>query len=176
MACEIVVMNPQVEVNPATIADGLYQPSWCQPLSPDMGSPVAAHSPIDSCYSPADANSPLMHAASPIGSCYSPVDAHSPLMHAGSPSASGACSPVGAQSPPVPSISTHEIKQEFEDNLHYDSCNLHSLLTPVPMCPPQPREILDGTLHRQVEFFWYNAVADCIYIIMIIVHHIIIIR
>ena len=181
MACEVVVMNPQVEVNSAVLSDGLYRQNWCQPLAAaDMG---AVHSPIDSCYSPVDAHSPLMHAASPvgscyssvdahsplmhaaspvgscyspvhaaspIGSCYSPVDAHSPLMHAGSPHGSGACSPVGAQSPPMPSLATHGVKQEFEDNLRYDTCNLQSLLTPshfhVTMCPPQPREILDGTL------------------------------
>ena len=154
MACEVVM--PQVEV-----MEGLYhQTAWTQPLSPEMGSPVYAHSPVGSVCSPASAHSPLSHANSPIGGCCSPVAAaHSPIMASQSP----------MHGPPMLCV---PIKQEFEDSFHtYESncSHLTSLLKCTPpelanaafahgclMGPPAPREILDGTLfmHGQYVYTW----------------------
>lgn len=144
MACEVVM--PQVEV-----IDGLYhQTAWTQPLSPEMGSPVYAHSPVGSVCSPASAHSPLSHANSPIGGCCSPIAAaQSPVMQTQSP----------MHGPPMLCV---PIKQEFDDSFHgYEShcSHLTSLLKCTApdmagaafangclMGPPAPREILDGTL------------------------------
>lgn len=152
MACEVVVM-PHVEVNP--VIDGLYHPTtWTQPLSPEMGSPVYAHSPLGSVCSPASAHSPLSHANSPIGGCCSPVAAaHSPIMQ--------------AHSPVHGSTATMPIKQEYDDSTYRSTCSrLTSLLktqdlngatfaTGSFMGPPAPREILDGT--------WLYVCTKCSY-------------
>ena len=134
--------------------DGLYhqpgQACWNQPLSPEMGSPLYAQSPVGSVSSPASAHSPLMHANSP--SCNSPIAIHSPIMQAHSPV-------VQAHSPAhVPMMGLY-VKQEFDDGLRYDNCNFSHLLKSsapelIPMSltatsiahigPPHAREILDG--------------------------------
>lgn len=140
-------MACQVEVNP--VMDGFYhQASWSQPLSPEMGSPVYAQSPVGSCCSPCSgAQSPLSHMNSPV--C-SPPAAHSPMMQAHSP--------IHAQVPVSVNVC---IKQEFDEALRYDNCHFANLLkscapeltatttlsmAPIHMGPPHPREILDGEL------------------------------
>ena len=140
---------PHVEVNP--VMDGLYhQTTWTQPLSPEMGSPVYAHSPVGSVCSPASAHSPLSHANSPIGGCCSPVAAaHSPIMQ--------------AQSPVHGSMT---IKQEYDDSYRGTCSRLTSLLKTQDlsgatfpngsfMGPPAPREILDGT--------WLYVCTKCVH-------------
>ena len=73
-------MNHSVEV---PTVEGLYhQGAWNQPLSPELGSPVHAHSPLGTVYSP---TSPILsHAGSPpqMGCCSPMAPAHSPVMHA----------------------------------------------------------------------------------------------
>ncbi len=148
MAC---VMNPQMDV-PAM--ESLYnQGTWNQPLSPELGSPVYAHSPQGSVHSPQSvgSNSPVLsHAGSPMPAaqgCCSPVSVHSPNMQA-------AHSPVMAGSP---ANMLSSVKQEQFDRYNNDSCDsLSSLLrndmiaaqnmamAPPHMGPPHPREILDG--------------------------------
>lgn len=164
MACE-VMMNTQVEV---AAMEGLYNHgTWNQPLSPELGSPVHAHSPLNTVRSPSASSS---------------VSVHSPVLsHAGSPMPAlpGCCSPVSAQSPnmqaavhsPVMQQQQHgspadrmlsggAVKQEQLDaELRYsDSCDSLSTLLrnnemiaaqnmamlPPHMGPPHPRELLDG--------------------------------
>ena len=150
MAC---VMNPQMDV-PAM--ESLYnQGTWNQPLSPELNSPVYAHSPQGSVHSPQSvgSNSPVLsHAGSPMPAaqgCCSPVSVHSPNMQA-------AHSPVMAGSPADNMLSS--VKQEQFDRYSSDNCDsLSSLLrsndmiaaqnmamAPPHMGPPHPREILDG--------------------------------
>ncbi len=164
MACEVAVLNPQVEMNP--VMDGFYHhqtASWVQPLSPDVSSPSYAHSPVGSIGSPASVHSPFG------------IGAHSPLTHAPVPSPPmGACSPPAAHSPMMPQAAAHSpisvsasgyIKQEHYDEpaLCYDSMSgcshlthllkssvpelLHHTLVSTSMSPmgvPRSREILDG--------------------------------
>ena len=161
-------MTPQVDVQ---AMDSLYnQATWNQQLSPQLGSPVHAHSPLSAgsaVHSPAScvhSPAPLSHAGSPMPasmvSCCSPVSANSPNMQA------AAHSPImpGA---PVMETMLSTIKQECleVDHLRYHSCvamdgqhdSLSSLLRnnemiavqnlsmlPPHMGPPHPREILDG--------------------------------
>ena len=123
MACEVAVMTHPV--------DNVYhQGSWSQPLSPEIGSPVHVHSPVN-------------------GSVCSPGSAHSPVLsHASSPQYVGCCSPVAAHRPIA------EIKQEQLDDFRFDtSSSLSSLLRSSAqdimgqqplMQPPHPSDILDG--------------------------------
>ena len=127
-----------------------HQASWNQPLSPEIGSPVHVHSPLNGsvCSPAASVNSPVLsHANSPqYAGCCSPVAAHSPIMQAQSP--------IGAMQALSPNA---EIKQEqLDDFSRYDSSNcLSSLLRssaqdimgqqpPHLMQPPHPSDILDG--------------------------------
>ncbi len=166
MACEVAVMNPQVEMNP--VIDSYYHhqtASWGQPLSPDMSSPVYAHSPVGSVGSPVSVHSPFG------------MGAHSPLSHAPLPSPPMAAnSPPAAHSPMMPQAAVHSpvhvlasgyIKQEQYDEpaLCYEPVNTgcshlthllkstvpellhHSLVSSMaPMGAPLAREILDGKL------------------------------
>lgn len=157
MACEVAVMTHQMEV-PAM--DSLYnQGTWSQPLSPELSSPVYAHSPQGSVHSPSSviAHSPILsHAGSPMPAapgCCSPVSVHSPNMQA-------AHSPI-MQGSPVDNMLSNVKQEHLDAELRYaasDNCDsLSSLLrnnemiaaqnmamAPPHMGPPHPREILDG--------------------------------
>lgn len=161
MACEVAVLNPQMELHP--VMDGFYHHqagSWGQPLSPDTSSPSYVHSPVGSIDSPVSDHSPFG------------VGASSPLTHAPVPSPPmGVGSPPAAHSPMMPQAAAHSpvasgyIKQEQYEELGYDagsSCShLAHLLkstapellrhSPIctsmaPMGAPSTREILDGEL------------------------------
>ena len=154
MACEVAVMNPQMDVS------SLYnQGTWNQPLSPELGSPVYAHSPDGSVHSPSTvgANSPVLsHAGSPMPAaaqgCCSPVSVQSPNMQA-------AHSPIMHGSPDNMLSSVKQEQLDAELRFANESCGdtLSSLLrnnemiaaqnmalAPPHMGPPHPREILDG--------------------------------
>lgn len=156
MACEVAVMNPQMDVS---AMESLYnQGAWSQPLSPELSlsSPVYAQSPQGSVHSPCSviANSPVLsHAGSPMPGCCSPVSVHSPNMQA-------AHSPPMVHSPVNNMLSS--VKQEQLDvELCYAASDSHDSLSsllrnnemiaaqnmamaPPHMGPPHPREILDG--------------------------------
>ena len=161
MACEVAMMNPQVDV-PAM--GGLYnQATWNQPLSP-----VHAHSPIGSMHSPSSVSvhSPVLsHAGSPMPAmpgCCSPVTVHSPNMQA-------AHSPVMHGSP-ADSILNNVKQEQMDAELRYnvENCcdSLSSLLRndmiaaqnmamipPHMQGPPHPREILDGEFTLIIALF-----------------------
>lgn len=161
MACEVAVLNPQMDVSSI---ESLYNHgTWNQPLSPELGSPLYAHSPQGSVHSPSTVGSPVLsHAGSPMpagAGCCSPVSVHSPHMQAHSPHMQ-AHSPIMHGSP-ADMLSLRSVKQEQLDaELRFagDHCDsLSSLLrnnemiaaqnmalAPPHMGPPHPREILDG--------------------------------
>ena len=159
MACEVAVMTHPV--------DNVYhQGGWNQPLSPEIGSPVHTHSPVNgSVCSPASVHSPVLsHANSPqYGGCCSPVAAHSPIMQAQSP--------IGAMQALSPNA---EIKQEQLDaDFRFDtSSSLSSLLRssaqdimgqpPHLMQPPHPSDILDGK-YRSILLYVFNVYACLLY-------------
>jgi len=160
-------MTTQVDVQ---AMDSLYnQATWNQQLSPELTSPVHAHSPLSA--------GSAVH--SPASSAHSPA----PLSHNGSPMpaamVNGCCSPGSAGSPniqaaahspilhPVVDNMLSVVKQECldMDQMRFNNCapmdnhhdGLSSLLRnsemiavqnlsmlPPHMGPPHPREILDG--------------------------------
>ena len=163
-------MTPQVDVQ---TMDSLYsQATWNQQLSPELTSPVHAHSPLSAgsaVHSPASSAhspAPLSHAGSPmpmVNGCCSPVSA------VGSPNVQAvAHSPIMQQVTPVMDNMLSVVKQECldVDQLRFNNCapmdshhhdSLSSLLRsnemiavqnlsmlPPHMGPPHPREILDG--------------------------------
>lgn len=159
MACEVAVLNPQMDVS---AMESLYNHDSWKPLCPDLGSHIYAHSPqgsVQSVHSPSSvcSNSPVLsHVGSPMAAaapmCCSPVSVHSPMQAAHSPIMDG--------SPALSDNILASVKQEFDAELRYanDSC-LSSLLrnnemiaaqnmamAPPHMGPPHPREILDGKL------------------------------
>lgn len=158
MACEVAVLNPQ-QMDVSAMESLYNQGAWNQPLSPELGSPVYAHSPQGSEHSPSTvgAHSPVLsHAGSPMPAvCCSPVSVHSPNMQAHSPVMHG--------SPALADNILRSVKQELDTDLHFENCacdsSLSSLLrnnemiavqnmamAPPHMGPPHPREILDGKL------------------------------
>lgn len=163
MACEVAVMNPQ-QMDVSAMESLYSHGSWNPALSPELGSPIYAHSPQGSVHSPLSvsaANSPVLsHVGSPMVAaapiCCSPAHspnsmqaAHSPVMHGS----------------PLSDNMLESVKQErFDAELRFaneDSC-LTSLLqnnemiaaqnlamAPPHMGPPHPREILDGKCFSQ---------------------------
>ena len=180
-------MNPQVE-----ILDGLYhQPSWGQPLSPEIHSPVPAAS---GCCSPTSIHPPLTYSSSPLPAatgCCSPVGVHSPLTYSSSPlpAATGCCSPagihsplmyssspIGAQSPghSAPMMDVHSLvhtniqQERFQEALRYNLTNL--LKSTAPRVTPtitvahmytEHRKIPDGK--RPLNFLRWCFIVVCSY-------------
>lgn len=116
MACEVAVINHQIDIAP--MHDGYYSPqqSWNQPISPEMSPNYAsAHSPV--------ASSPLSCAQSPPSSLQ-----HSPFMPmAHSPMMTMQHSPIHQGSP------VSNVKQENEFSAV--DCGLNALLAKT--APPE---------------------------------------
>lgn len=159
MAVEVAVMpTPHDAVSPVMYG----QNTWPQPLSPNMESPIHAHSPVGSVSSPVSVNSPFSHTNSPIGVC-SPTAVQSPHMQAHSPGMQAA-SPMHC--PPL-NVNIN-VKQELSGADYGHCSNLtHLLRSSAPefsgafsstlghMGPPAQREILDGK-------YWLCAVQTLV--------------